>query len=196
MTCEKLPLPPLARCTQELDVALAFDVSGSVGAIATEKLKLFAKGLHDRMQIGPAPPLAGASLGLVYYGSKAAVASPLTAVSADFLAAIAKVQWQKDSTNTAQALGMARTLFEEKGRASAKQVAIVVTDGMPESAFLTGVEVGRLKEQGARVMFVAVGKSVSRHVLQRWASWPWEENIVSANSFGELDDKKVTEVLA
>ena len=43
-----------------------------------------------------------------------------------------------------------------------------------ESAFLTGVEVGRLKDSGARLSFVGVGQSVSRNVLRRWASWPWE----------------------
>jgi len=148
------------------------------------------------MQIGSVKEVAGATVGLLYYGSKASVASPLTANSEELLESVASVTWQKDSTNTAQALGLARTLFEERGRANAKQVVIVVTDGMPESAFLTGVEVGRLKESGVRLAFVSVGKSVSKHVLRRWASWPWEENVVSASAYGKLDDKKVTEVLA
>jgi len=186
---EALP-DPKAKCSQEVDVALVVDVSGSVGAVNTEKLKLFVKSVADRLNFQKA------TLGLVYFGSKASVASPLTDKSADLATSIAKVTWQKDGTNTAQALGVARTLFEERGRASAKQVVIVVTDGMPESAFLTGVEVGRLKEQGARLSFVSVGKSVSQTVLRRWASWPWEENVVSAPGFGSLDDTKVTEVLA
>jgi len=174
-------------------VALVLDVSGSVGAVSVEKLKLFTKSITDRMVLEPA---VGATLGLVYYGSKASVASPLTGVSAEVISSIATVVWQQDSTNTAQALGVTRGLFEQKGRAAAKQVAIVVTDGMPESSFLTGVEVGRLKEQGVRLVFVAVGKSVSQQVLRRWASWPWEENVVAVNTYGELDEKKVTEVLA
>jgi uncharacterized protein YegL/predicted nucleic acid-binding Zn-ribbon protein len=193
--CDKLtpPLSPTAKCSEKLDVALVLDVSGSVGAVSVEKLKLFTKSITDRMVLEPA---VGATLGLVYYGSKASVASPLTGVSAEVISSIATVVWQQDSTNTAQALGVTRGLFEQKGRAAAKQVAIVVTDGMPESAFLTGVEVGRLKEQGVRLVFVAVGKSVSQQVLRRWASWPWEENVVAVNTYGELDEKKVTEVLA
>lgn len=188
--CDKLLPSPKAKCSQKLDVTLVLDVSGSVGAVSTEKLKLFTTTIIERMD----PTTT--TLGLVYFGSKASVASPLTAVTADLLKSVASVVWQKDGTNTAQALGVARTLFEERGRPAAKQVVIVVTDGMPESAFLTGVEVGRLKEHGARLSFVAVGKSVSQHVLRRWASWPWEENLVSAPTFGNLDDKKVTEVLA
>jgi len=185
-----------AVCTEEVDVAIVLDVSGSVGAVNTEKLKLFSKSIVARLQLGKKGKLAGATVGLVFFGSKAAVASPLTAKSSELVKSLTKVIWQKDSTNTAQALGVARTLFEERGRPTAKQVVIVVTDGMPESAFLTGVEVGRLKEQGARLSFVAVGKSVSKHVLQRWASWPWEENVVSAASFAGLNSKKVTEILA
>jgi len=189
-------LKPKAKCTEEVDVTLVLDVSGSVGAVGTEKIKFFVKSLGERIQIGKVGNASGATMGLVYFGSKAEVASPLTDKSADFVAGLAKVTWQKDSTNTAQALALARTLFEERGRPTAKQVVIVVTDGMPESAFLAGVEVGRLKDQGVRLAFVAVGKSVSQHVLRRWASFPWEENVVSANAFASLDDKKVTEVLA
>lgn len=188
--CGKLLPSPKAKCGAQLDVALVVDVSGSVGAVSTEKLKLFVKSVADRMSLG------NSTLGLVYFGSKANVASPLTDKSADFATAMAKVAWQKDGTNTAQALALARTLFEDGGRPSAKKVAILVTDGMPESAFLTGVEVGRLKEHGARLSFLAVGSSVSQHVIRRWASWPWEENVVSAPTFGDLDDNKVTEVLA
>lgn len=188
--CNTLLPSPKAKCSEKIDVALVLDVSGSVGAVATEKLKLFATTIIERMD------LTTTTLGLVYFGSNASVASPLTAQSADLVNSIASVTWQKDGTNTAQALGVARTLFEERERPSAKQVVIVVTDGMPESAFLTGVEVGRLKEHGARLSFVSIGKSVSQHVLRRWASWPWEENLVSAPTFGNLDDEKVTEILA
>jgi len=190
--CEKLLPNVKAKCSGKLDVALVVDVSGSVGAISTEKLKLFVTSIAERMELSS----KNAQLGLVYYGSTASVASPLTSASADLLKSVATVTWQKDGTNTAQALGLARSLFEDKGRPTAKQVVIVVTDGMPQSAFLTGVEVARLKESNTRLSFVAIGKSVSRHVLQRWASWPWEENVVGADTFGELDDKKVTEVLA
>jgi uncharacterized protein YegL len=195
-TCDKVLSQPKAKCSKELDVVLVLDASGSVGAISTEKMKLFAKSLMDRIQLGKVETKAGATMGLVYFGSKASVASPLTATSTDLADSIAKVTWQRDSTNTAQALALARTLFEDRGRPTAKKVVIVVTDGMPESAFLTGVEVGRLKEQGARLSFVAVGKSVSQHVLRRWVSWPWEENVVSGDAFQDLDEKKVTEVLA
>lgn len=191
--CDKMvpPVDKLAKCSEQLDVAVVLDVSGSVGATSVEKLKTFTKGMYDRMQP------ANTTVGIVFFGSAAKIASPLTNVAADLDTKIATVAWQQDSTNTAQALAVTRTLFEEKARTDAKQVVIVVTDGMPVSAFLTGVEVGRLKkEQNARLLFVPVGRSVSQHVLQRWASWPWEENVVSAASYGNLDDKKVTEVLA
>jgi thrombospondin-related uncharacterized protein len=179
-----------SKCAKVLDVALVLDTSGSVGKVNVEKLKFFAKSLMDRMELG------NSTLGIVSYGSKATIASALTDKSADLEKSLLAVAWDKTSTNTAQALGVARALFEERGRPQAQQVVIVVTDGMPESSFLTGVEVSRLKEQGARLLFVAVGKSVSRHVLRSWASWPWEENVVSAATFTSLDQSKVTEVFA
>jgi len=190
--CDKLLPKPDTKCMAKLDVALVLDVSGSVGAQGTEKLKTFAKSLSDRLKYGE----DGVNMGLVYYGSKASVAAALSTASADVDSSLTKVVWQKDGTNTAQALGLARTLFEERGRPGVQKVVIVVTDGMPESTFLTGVEVGRLKDTGARLSFISVGKSVSQHVLQRWSSWPWEENIVETDTFGSMDAKKVTDVLA
>jgi uncharacterized protein YegL len=180
-----------AKCSQELDIALVLDVSGSIGEGNTEKIKAFAKDIIDRTE------LANAKIGMVYFGSEATIASALTAESADLETKLNDVTWQKDSTNTAQALGLARTLFEDNSRASAQQVVIVVTDGMPQSAFLTGVEVGRLKkEQNARLLFVTVGTSVSQHVVRRWASWPWEENVVVTPDFTKLGEDQVTDVLA
>jgi uncharacterized protein YegL len=188
--CSKALTNAAPKCSQVVDVALVLDVSGSVGAVGTEKLKLFAKLFIDSLEP------KNTTLGIVSFGSTATIASPLSSDRAALEKSLTAVTFQKTSTNTAQALGVTRSLVDEHGRPQAQQVVIVVTDGMPESSFLTGVEVSRLKEQGARLVFVAVGKSVSRHVLRGWASWPWEENVVTAASFGSLDQKKVTEVLA
>lgn len=194
-SCKKKLGNEKPQCSAEVDVTLVLDVSGSAGTAGTDKMKKFAQTVMGRVKLATKETL-GATLGLVFFGSKASVASPLSATSSELGKSLDSISWQKTSTNTAQALGLARELFEQRGRPQAQKVVIVATDGMPESAFLTGVEVARLKEQGVRVAFVAVGSSVSRPVLRRWASWPWEENLMSASSFDGLDDKKVTETLA
>jgi len=191
--CDTVITRTTPKCTRKLDVALILDVSGSVGSLNTEKLKAFAKLVVDSLELSAAD---GSTAGIVHFGSKASVSSALTAESASLESGLNAVTWMKGSTNTAQALGVARNLFEENGRAAAQQVAIIVTDGMPESSFLTGVEVSRLSQQGVRILFVGVGKSVSRHVLRRWASWPWEENVVSVPTYSALNSKVVVDLLA
>jgi uncharacterized protein YegL len=181
------------KCTKKLDVVLVLDVSGSASAAGAEYLKNFAKAFVDVLELSATD---GSTAGIVSYGSTATVGTALTADSAALVTAYNGVTWIKGSTNTAQALAVARTLFEENGRVTAQQVAIIVTDGMPESSFLTGVEVSRLTQEGVRVLFIGVGKSVSKHVLRRWASWPWEENVVSVPTYTELNTNRFVDVLA
>jgi uncharacterized protein YegL len=191
--CSSVITSATPKCTKKLDVVLVLDASGSAGAAGTEYLKNFAKAFVDVLVLDATD---GSTAGIISYGSTATVGTALTADSASLVAAYNGVTWIKGSTNTAQALAVARNLFEENGRVTAQQVAIIVTDGMPESSFLTGVEVGRLTQEGIRVMFIGVGKSVSKHVLRRWATWPWEENVISASTYTELNTDKFKDVLA
>merc|ERR1719181_908034 len=82
------------------------------------------------------------------------------------------------------------------GRKDAQGVVVVFTDGMPSSKYLTTTAVARIKDQGVRVVFVAVGTSVNERVLAHWASWPANENIIMAPSFDKLDAAKVTDLIS
>merc|ERR1719240_2494376 len=90
---------------------------------------------------------------------------------------------------------VAREVFLS-GRKDAQGVVLIVTDGMPSSKYLMSTAVARIKDQGVRVVFVAVGSSVNERVLAHWASWPSHENVLTAPSFEKLDAKKVLELVA
>lgn len=198
-TCNPVACNSPYRCTSELDLVLVLDASGTVGSQGWEHLKSFVSILASRMDLGDSD--GAARLGIVKYGSSATTSLPLTGDSASISAAIPGMAWNGDNTNTAQGLALAAQMLEDQGDPDVQQVVVVVTDGMPLSTYLTTVEVDRLKANGVRIVFVSIGNALSHHALQKWASWPYEENIVTARASQELGDTshaldKVTELIA
>lgn len=162
-------------------------------------MKSFASVLANRMELGDSD--GDARLGIVKYGSSATTALQLTGDPTSTQPAILGMTWHGDNTNTAQGLALAAQMLEDQGDRDVQQVVVVVTDGMPLSTYLTSVEIDRLKANGVRIAFVSVGNALSHHALQKWASWPYEENIVTTKAFEELSDTstvldKVTELIA
>jgi len=186
--------PPL-QCSSSLDLAFVFDSSGSMGSPGFERLREFAMGVVGRIQLdGEAADAA--TVGVVTFGSTAAVATPLTQLRATITGALSSMLWSRSDTNTAEGLSLARQMLDEHGRQGVQPVAVLVTDGMPRSASLVSTEVQRLKDQGARVFFVVVGPGMSEHIAERWVSFPTQENILMVQDFASLDEAKVTDLLA
>jgi len=177
-------------CASKVDLVLVLDGSGSVKSEGWTKISEFAKLLTGKIKFGE----EHAKVGLVQFSTEAKLFQSLTATSSEVDTQLAGMAWLKGSTNTAEAFVLARETFLS-GRKDAQGVVVVITDGMPSSKYLTSTSVARIKDQGVRVVFVAVGSSVNERVLAHWASWPSHENIVTVPDFEKLDAKKVTDLV-
>jgi hypothetical protein len=76
------------------------------------------------------------------------------------------------------------------GRADAASVVIVITDGKPLSETSTSRASKSIRNK-ARLMWVPVGRYVPKKDMRKWASWPWQENVVEVDSFGQLSSPTV-----
>jgi uncharacterized protein YegL len=183
--------PAEPTCASKVDLVMVLDGSGSVKSEGWTKLAAFVKLVVGKIKFGE----EHAKVGLVQFSTEAKLFQSLTATSSEVETQLAGMSWLKGSTNTAEALVVAREVFLS-GRKDAQGVVVILTDGMPSSKYLTSTAVARIKDQGVRVIFVAVGSSVNEIVLAHWVSWPANENIITAESFEKLDAAKVTDLIS
>merc|ERR1719316_2121098 len=183
--------PAEPTCASKVDLVLVLDGSGSVKTEGWTKISAFAKLVVGKIKFGE----EHAKVGLVQFSSEAKLFQGLTATSSEVDTGLAGMAWLKGSTNTAEALVLAREIFLN-GRKDAQGIVVVITDGMPSSKYLTSTAVARVKDQGVKVVFVAIGSSVNERVLGHWASWPAHENVVTATGFDKLDAAKVTDLIS
>merc|ERR1719316_267413 len=190
--CNQYPCKPAEpTCASKVDIVLVLDGSGSVKTEGWTKISAFAKLVVGKIKFGE----EHAKVGLVQFSSEAKLFQGLTATSSEIDTGLAGMAWLKGSTNTAEALVLAREIFLN-GRKDAQGIVVVITDGMPSSKYLTSTAVARIKDQGVKVVFVAIGSSVNERVLGHWASWPPHENIITATGFDKLDEAKVTDLIS
>lgn len=185
-----------AKCASTLDAVFALDSSGSVGDEAFTNYKALVTSVVDRSAWGEGE--GQSRYGVLQFGSTTSWVHALSADAAAVKAAlVAKASYQASDTNLAEAVAYAGAELEARGRPSARRTVVVVTDGVPRSAYLLAAETGRIRQQGIRVLFVAVGPAGSRRTASHWVSWPPEENILVVPSDTELGDaERQTEVLA
>jgi len=194
------------KCAAKLDLVFVLDGSGSVGSGDFIKVGAFAKSLIERMHLVGETEVAADSVkmrttqsgglqkvGVVAFGGKASVIADLDKDRAGLEADLTAAAWTGDvhpGTNTPAALALTRDLFERATvHVGANKVALVVTDGPPNSERETTTEVERLKAAGVRVVFITVGSGVRRRNLIQWASWPEQENVMQATSFASLEEE-------
>jgi len=98
--------------------------------------------------------------------------------------AIEGLTYPQKTTLTSLALSTAETELSA-GRQDAESVVVVVTDGKPLSEKSTTLAATSIKKK-ARLLWVTVGRYVPKKDVRRWASFPWQENVVPVNAFNEL----------
>lgn len=98
---------------------------------------------------------------------------------------IEDLKWPKGGTLTSLALLKAKIELSN-GRADAKSDVIVITDGKPMSRNAVGFA-SRLVRKSARLLWVPVTRYAPTRIIRKWASRRWQENVVFAKSFAELD---------
>jgi len=196
--CSASPPP---KCGSRLDLVLALDSSGSMGAPGFDNARRFAHavasrlGLEDGCAHDAQAASALAQVGVVDFGSLARSAQVPTGCRAALSAGLEGLRWQGTSTNTGEALALAGELLDRHARPGARRAVAVVTDGEPVSTYVARAEAEKLRQRGVRVAVVAVGAS-TRGAARRLASWPPEENVVTVDEHEALGDEKVTELVA
>merc|ERR1719440_334665 len=103
-------------------------------------------------------------------------------------AAIENSAQKKGFTNMAQAFALAETMYTAAGRKNSQSALLVITDGKPSFQFQTNELVEQLDDKGVQRFFVVVSDSEkSVDLMKKWASDPWETNLLHVPGLSPLD---------
>jgi hypothetical protein len=185
-------------CIANQDLIIAIDGSGSVREDGFNILKSYALELLSKYHseyFG-----AGAmKIGLIEFGngiimpdgvtvSPAMNLQPLTADLGAVKSSMEGMVQKKGFTNMAQAFALAETMYRSAGRKGSQSALLVITDGKPSFQFQTNELVEQLDDKGVQRFFVVVSdneKSVD--MMKKWASDPWETNLLHVPGLSPLD---------
>jgi len=98
---------------------------------------------------------------------------------------IGKLVWPQGSTLTSLALLSAYSELT-LGRKHAKSIVVAITDGRPLSYRATGLA-SRYIRKKARLVWVPVTSNAPLWRIKRWATRRWQENVVAAKTFADLE---------
>jgi len=199
--CAKVEGATTVQCKSKIDLILVLDGSGSLGKEgwkATKKAAGLIIGAMDKklaqvavlLYSGPSnwpgvrkcwkdPKVSqefACKMKWVQHFSPNNIGKALTKVK--FLG------WPKGSTMTSLAL-MNALAETQIGRADAKTVVAVITDGKPLSKRATW-RAAKAVRKVARLMWIPVTKYAPLRFIRRMASKRWQENVVLANNFKTL----------
>jgi len=97
-----------------------------------------------------------------------------------------KATWPAGTTLTSMALAEARAELSN-GRPGANSVVVVITDGKPMSDIKTS-QAAKALSKDSRLVWVPVGRAIQASMknIRRWASRPWQDNVVTIPDFSML----------
>jgi uncharacterized protein YegL len=187
--CNEMPCPPDVACFDKLDIVVLVDGSGSVEWTKNgwKNEKKFTERLLGYLEMGEHASKAG----VVLFSWEAELIQELTTDRAALMASVEGMQWPGWNTDTAAGIMMAATTLTNGGRPDVSKensIAFLITDGNPNDMTATNSAAEDLKER-ARLIVVTVGNNVDENAVNRWASWPAEENVMNVEDFGALQDK-------
>ena len=171
------------------DLIILLDSSGSITEENWYKVLDFAKEIVDNFAIGPDDIQAG----VLSYSNRATIAFHLNDYDnkRDIFRAIDRIPYKDQETNTS---GAVRTMYEQmytfaKGdRASAQNIAIVVTDGESNrDETLTIPESDNARSQGITMFAIGIGDEVNPAELRGIANKPSEEFTFNVTDFDALE---------
>jgi len=196
--CNTQPCVGDEICIANQDLIIAIDGSGSVREDGFAILKNYALDLLSKYHSEYYG--AGAmKIGIIEFGNGIIMDDGVTVspamnvhtLSADLTAVKTSVEGmvqKKGFTNMAQAFALAETMYTSAGRKGSQSALLVITDGKPSFQFQTNELVQQLDDKGVQRFFVVVSdneKSVD--LMKKWASAPWETNMLHVPGLSPLD---------
>ncbi|XP_033755763.1 cartilage matrix protein-like [Pecten maximus] len=188
------PTTPSPGCgVVPADIVFILDSSGSVGSANYQKMLQFVQNMVQGFTIGPNET----EIAVVTFSNKPKLEFHLNKYhdKQSIVNAISNIGYVAGGTNTADALKYAReTSFTTANgkRPNAAQIAIVITDGMSNSAGATATEAAQLRGDGITVFSVGVGSGPKTTELNAMATDPDNQHVFVVNNFDALTQIKGT----
>jgi len=177
-------------CVAKQDLILAIDGSGSLQETGFATLKSFVGVLLNKYQTEYFGATA-MKVGILQFGNGVILADgrtvspainvqPLTQDLALVRTAVENLPFKKGFTNMAQAFALAEVMYTGAGRKGAQSALLVITDGKPSFQFQTNELVEQLDDKNVQRYFLVVNENGGDDLkkMQKWASSPWETNLV------------------
>eukprot|EP00747_Dinoflagellata_sp_TGD_P208136 gnl/TRDRNA2_/TRDRNA2_81650_c0_seq1.p1 gnl/TRDRNA2_/TRDRNA2_81650_c0~~gnl/TRDRNA2_/TRDRNA2_81650_c0_seq1.p1 ORF type:complete len:807 (-),score=186.69 gnl/TRDRNA2_/TRDRNA2_81650_c0_seq1:85-2505(-) len=167
------------------DLVLVVDASGSLDKDGFAALKALAEELGAKY----APKKDGNHVSLATFSDQGKVLASLTADADELKTQMGELKWLKGATMLNAGLTAAKNALMDGGRRHAAPTVVVLFDGRVSDPFLSRVAVTRLREQGARLVFVTLGHGYkNEELLERLATPPAAQNLISVESASYLKE--------
>eukprot|EP00811_Abedinium_folium_P016136 NODE_2507_length_2200_cov_16.472745.p1 GENE.NODE_2507_length_2200_cov_16.472745~~NODE_2507_length_2200_cov_16.472745.p1 ORF type:complete len:414 (-),score=48.13 NODE_2507_length_2200_cov_16.472745:232-1473(-) len=212
-TCNVNDCPSTVTCNKSVDVALILDSSGSVGTSGWDQSKAAVKAIMSAFVAntdfavmtfgGPEKwdqyngcVLGGNSSYKLSTDCEISIVSEFTNDTSAVENLVDAAPWSATNTFTSGALTVAGNLFQ-RGRAEAKKVAILITDGKPLSPKKTSSAARLLRNRGIKVVVVLVGTSSDVvGEVSRLVSWPKSQHFINLEGYSELpEDATINKIM-
>jgi len=177
-------------CVAKQDLILAVDGSGSLQQNGFDVVKNFALTLITKYQTEYFGSTA-MKVGVLQFGngiimddgrtvSPAINVQPLTNDLALVKTGLENLPFKKGFTNMAQAFALAEVMYTGAGRKGAQSAILVISDGKPSFSFQTTELVEQLDDKNVQRYFMVVNENGGDDLkkMQKWASAPWETNLI------------------
>merc|ERR1719486_55009 len=187
--CNTMDCPQDLVCTEQMDMLVLVDGSGSVNWYGPgfESERAFTKSMFSLLSFGD----TGAKAGVILFSWEAELIAPMTTDQTALLDAVEGMSWPHWNTDTAAALTMAKTELTNSGRpevSKEKTIVFLLTDGNPNSMWSTMSAAQSIKEV-ATLYVVTIGNNLNMNYVKYWPSYPWEEHLIKVDEFALLEDK-------
>jgi hypothetical protein len=184
-------------CIAKQDLIISIDGSGSLTEARFKIMKDFVAGYIGKY-MGKYYGLDDMKIGVVQFGNgeimpdgsiaEALLVQELTHDMAKVKAAVEGLVYKKGFTNMAQAFTVSEKVLNLGGRQKAMSAVLTITDGKPSFLFQTYEMVMQLKDKAVKLFFapVTAWKGNEMKLMKKWASRPWETNLVRIPGFAAM----------
>lgn len=168
------------------DVVLVIDSSSSISIKDWGLVKEFMKRVVGIFDVGP----LYTRVGLIRFSDSADFVFSLDRyqTKSQLLTAVDNLSYSSGGTNTAAALELMNSQAFLNDRASAPNIAIVMTDGRSKVPRLTAYQAARAQGMHTHVFAIGVGDQVLQSELEAIASDPDSSNVFTVDNFTALHE--------
>ncbi|CAG5132866.1 unnamed protein product, partial [Candidula unifasciata] len=188
-----LPVESKVECSHAADILFIVDTSSSIWPGYYGDIKSFLKDVIKTFKIGPNP--LDSRVGVLTFSTREHLEFHLNRYKTveEVLKAVDNIRFRGGDTYTHRALDYAsKVMLTQKygARDDVNKVVVVLTDGKSADSKKTADSATAIKNLGADVFAIGVGKGVDFQELNAVASMPTEQFVFSVTDYRALDSIK------